>query len=48
MPIQSVNPANGDLLRSFTPLTDEAVQEKIALAETAFARYAEVRDHPPT
>ena len=42
MPIQSVNPANGDLLRSFTPLTDEAVQEKIALGETAFARYAEV------
>ena len=42
MPIQSVNPANGDLLRSFTPLTDEAVQEKIALAETAFARFAEV------
>ena len=42
MPIQSVNPANGDVLRSFTALTDEAVQEKISLAETAFARYAEV------
>ena len=42
MPIQSVNPANGALLRSFTPLTDEALLEKISLAATAFARYAEV------
>jgi succinate-semialdehyde dehydrogenase/glutarate-semialdehyde dehydrogenase len=42
MSIQSVNPANGALLRSFTPLTDEALLEKISLAATAFARYAEV------
>jgi succinate-semialdehyde dehydrogenase/glutarate-semialdehyde dehydrogenase len=42
MAIQSVNPANGALLRSFTPLTDEALLEKISLAATAFARYAEV------
>ena len=42
MPIQSVNPANGALLRSFTPLTDEALLEKISLAATAFDRYAEV------
>jgi len=42
MPIQSINPANGELLKSFTPLTDEAVREKIALARTAFADYASV------
>jgi succinate-semialdehyde dehydrogenase/glutarate-semialdehyde dehydrogenase len=42
MPIQSVNPANGVLLRSFTPLTSEALLEKIALAGTAFAEYASV------
>ncbi len=42
MPIQSINPANGVLLRSFTPLTSEALLEKIALAETAFTEYANV------
>jgi succinate-semialdehyde dehydrogenase/glutarate-semialdehyde dehydrogenase len=42
MPIQSVNPANGNVLRSFTPLTDEALLQKIGLAEIAFALYAEV------
>jgi succinate-semialdehyde dehydrogenase/glutarate-semialdehyde dehydrogenase len=42
MSIQSVNPANGALLRSFTPLTDEALLEKISLAASAFDRYAEV------
>jgi succinate-semialdehyde dehydrogenase/glutarate-semialdehyde dehydrogenase len=42
MPIQSVNPANGALLRSFTPLADEAVLDKIALAAKAFAQYADV------
>jgi len=42
MPIQSVNPANGVLLRSFTPLTDDALLQKIGLAEIAFALYAEV------
>ena len=42
MPIQSINPANGVLLRSFTPLTSEALLEKIALAEAAFVEYAKV------
>jgi len=42
MPIQSVNPANGALLRSFTPLSDEALIEKIGTAEIGFERYAEV------
>src|ERR1700690_1422094 len=42
MSIQSVNLATGALLRSFTPLTDEALLEKIALAQTAFDHYGEV------
>jgi succinate-semialdehyde dehydrogenase / glutarate-semialdehyde dehydrogenase len=42
MPIRSVNPANGAVLRSFTPLTSEAVLHKIGLAEAAFAQYANV------
>jgi succinate-semialdehyde dehydrogenase / glutarate-semialdehyde dehydrogenase len=42
MPIQSVNPATGALLRSFTPLTTEALMRKIGLAETAFASDANV------
>jgi succinate-semialdehyde dehydrogenase/glutarate-semialdehyde dehydrogenase len=42
MPIQSINPANGDLMRQFTPLTEEAVMRKIALARTAFEAYADV------
>jgi succinate-semialdehyde dehydrogenase/glutarate-semialdehyde dehydrogenase len=42
MPIQSLNPANGALLRSFTPLTDEALLEKISFAQSAFERYREV------
>jgi succinate-semialdehyde dehydrogenase/glutarate-semialdehyde dehydrogenase len=40
MPIQSINPANGALLRSFTPLTSEVLLEKIALAASAFLDYA--------
>jgi len=42
MTIQSLNPANGVLLRSFKPLTNEALLEKIGVAESAFAHYAEV------
>ena len=42
MPIQSINPATGVLLRSFTPLTGQALLEKIALAESAFSRTAEI------
>ena len=42
MPIQSVNPANGELLRSFTPLTEDALLARIGLAEIAFALYADV------
>ncbi len=32
MPIQSINPATGELLRSFRPLEPEAIEAKIALA----------------
>jgi len=42
VPIQSINPANGALLRSFTPLTGEALLRKLVLAETAFTCYADV------
>ena len=42
MPIQSLNPATGELLKSFTPLTEEALLQKIGLAEIALAAYADV------
>jgi len=42
MPIESINPANGKLVRSFKPLTGEALREKIALAAEAFRGYATV------
>jgi succinate-semialdehyde dehydrogenase/glutarate-semialdehyde dehydrogenase len=41
-PIQSINPATGAVRRSFTPLTDEALLEKISLAQSAFDRYGEL------
>ncbi len=36
MPIQSLNPATGQLLRTFEPLGDEAIKAKIAIAQAAF------------
>ncbi len=36
MPIQSLNPATGEVLRTFEPLSDEAVKAKIAIARAAF------------
>jgi succinate-semialdehyde dehydrogenase/glutarate-semialdehyde dehydrogenase len=42
MPIQSINPANNKLLRTFEPLTDEAARQKIALAEDAFRSYRDI------
>ena len=42
MPIQSINPANNELLRTFEPLTDEAARQKIALAEDAFRAYTAI------
>ncbi len=42
MPIQSINPATGQLLRTFEALSDEAVQFKIATAHEAFRAYRDV------
>ena len=42
MAIQSINPANGEVLRSFEPLGTEALQAKIALAQKAFEDYFEI------
>ena len=39
MPIQSVNPATGELLRSFEPLSQQAVEAKLALAAEASRSY---------
>jgi succinate-semialdehyde dehydrogenase/glutarate-semialdehyde dehydrogenase len=41
MAIQSINPANGELLRSFEPLSDDALQQKIAVAAAAAKSYRE-------
>ncbi len=42
MPIESINPANNKLLRTFESLTDEAARQKIALAEDAFRSYRDI------
>ncbi|HEV2620379.1 MAG TPA: NAD-dependent succinate-semialdehyde dehydrogenase, partial [Acidobacteriaceae bacterium] len=42
MPIQSINPATGTVLRQFTPLSEDALARKIALADIAFAGYTAV------
>src|ERR1700761_1415568 len=39
MAIESINPANGTLLRSFEPLSVDAIHQKLALAEEAFFSY---------
>ncbi|MDE3105492.1 MAG: NAD-dependent succinate-semialdehyde dehydrogenase [Acidobacteriota bacterium] len=45
MAIASINPANGQLLRSFEPLSADAVKQKIDLAEEALRRYANIPLH---
>ena len=42
MAIESINPANGKLLRHFDPLEDEAIRQKIGLAAEAFEAYQSV------
>jgi succinate-semialdehyde dehydrogenase / glutarate-semialdehyde dehydrogenase len=42
MPIRSINPATGVLLRSFEPLADDALLQKIRLADIAFGLYADI------
>jgi succinate-semialdehyde dehydrogenase / glutarate-semialdehyde dehydrogenase len=43
MAIESINPANGELLRSFEALSDDALQQKIAVAAAAAKSYRETR-----
>ncbi len=42
MAIESINPANGRLLRRFAPLSGDAVGQRISLADDAFRAYATV------
>ena len=42
MSITSINPATGEVLRHFEPLSDEAVKAKIGIAHAAFRGYGEV------
>src|SRR5690242_2289813 len=39
MAIQSVNPATGEVLKTFVPLTDAQVDAKIALAAATFPKF---------
>ena len=39
MPIQSINPATGELEKSFTPLSEIEVENKIALADKCFRTF---------
>jgi succinate-semialdehyde dehydrogenase/glutarate-semialdehyde dehydrogenase len=42
MPIQSINPATGEFIRSFEPLPEETLRAKIGIAHKAFADYFEI------
>jgi len=42
MAIQSINPTNGKLLKRYDALSDEAIRQKIALADEAFKAYGRV------
>jgi succinate-semialdehyde dehydrogenase/glutarate-semialdehyde dehydrogenase len=42
MAIESINPANGKLLRKFNALSEEVLLDKIALAQSAFVAYTKV------
>ena len=42
MTIQSINPATGEILRSFEPLTGEALDQKLAAAAESFRAFADV------
>ena len=39
MAIASVNPLTGEVLKTFAPLTDEQIEERLALADRSFATY---------
>ena len=39
MAIATINPATGETLKTYEPLTDEALEDKIARAAAAWASY---------
>jgi succinate-semialdehyde dehydrogenase/glutarate-semialdehyde dehydrogenase len=39
MAIASINPVTGEVLKTFTPLTDQELEQKLALADRTFATY---------
>ncbi len=42
MTIDTVNPATGETLKTFTPLTEAEIETKIALAERTFKQYRQI------
>ena len=49
MAIATTNPANGELLKSFEPLTPEQIEHKLQLATSAFQSHRRLRkkEWPP-
>jgi succinate-semialdehyde dehydrogenase/glutarate-semialdehyde dehydrogenase len=39
MPIATINPANGEIVKTFEPLTAEQIEEKLARAESTFREF---------
>ena len=39
MAIASINPVTGEVLKTFAPLTDDQLEQKLALADRTFASY---------
>ncbi len=39
MAIATINPATGETLKTFTPLTDAEIEDKLALAQSTFEQY---------
>ena len=42
MAIATINPATGETLKTFTPLTDEEIESKLALAQSTFESYRQI------
>ena len=42
MAIDTVNPATGETLKTFTPLSEAEIETKIALAERTFKQYRQI------
>jgi succinate-semialdehyde dehydrogenase/glutarate-semialdehyde dehydrogenase len=39
MAIATINPATGEVLKTFEPLTDAQIEEKVRLAEETFPKF---------